>query len=741
MPENVTEETILGDSNARKVGVVKAASQALAFAEEPDMSGDVHLVFIDTKGQLAIDENDVLGGAGGGGLTEEEIEDLIGVMVTSNTESGISVTYDDATGKLNFDAQTSGDGRYLRISNNLSDLNNASTARTNLGLAIGTDVQAYDAELAAIAGLVSAADRLPYFTGSGTASLATFTSAGRALIDDADAAAQLVTLGLTATASELNILDGATLTVTELNYVDGVTSAIQTQLDGKSATGHDHSGTYQPLDSDLTTIAGLTATTDNFIVSVASAWASRTPSQVRTTLGLVIGTNVQAWSSNLDEYSAVNPTSAGLALLDDADADAQLVTLGLTASASELNILDGATLTVTELNYVDGVTSAIQTQLDAKQPLDSDLTTIAGLTATTDNFIVSVASAWASRTPAQVRTTLGLVIGTNVLAYDAQVQQIADLADPNADRILFWDDSASAYTHLATGNSIAITTTTIDTIQDIRTSASPQFAGIELGNASDTTLARSSAGNMSIEGNLVYRAGGTDVPLADGGTGSSTAIAARSVLRIPDSIAQGQAWILAALPNSSQFTLTLTAGRGSASYAFTTVSLSSGNQTNDTVQLFSTSSFAFDNSNASGKLAFGTRIMPSSTTNKSEMWFGFFNHVSTFPTTTQHHVGFRLVETAGAGDGNAILYASNGNGTNGTQTQIATGVGQFESQDVAIIQHQSSIDFYLAGVLVATHTTNLPTYQPWYFGMAVKTTEAVAKTATLYPCVIAQGGY
>lgn len=45
---------------------------------------------------------------------------------------------------------------------------------------------------------------------------------------------------------------------------------------------------YQPLDSDLTTLASLTATTNNFIVSVGSAWASRTPSQVRTTLGLVI---------------------------------------------------------------------------------------------------------------------------------------------------------------------------------------------------------------------------------------------------------------------------------------------------------------------------------------------------------------------------------------------------------------------------------------------------------------------
>lgn len=54
------------------------------------------------------------------------------------------------------------------------------------------------------------------------------------------------------------------------------------------------------------------------------------------------------------------------------------------------------------------VSTATQTALDAKQALDSDLTTIAGLTATTDNFMVATASAWASRTPTQARSQLGL---------------------------------------------------------------------------------------------------------------------------------------------------------------------------------------------------------------------------------------------------------------------------------------------------------------------------------------------
>ena len=112
---------------------------------------------------------------------------------------------------LNVDADTL-DGldstAFNKTANNLSDVANAGTARSNLGLAIGSNVQAYDADLAAIAGLTSAADKGIQFTGSGAAATYNLTTAGKALLDDASASAQRTTLGL-GTAAVLNVGTGA----------------------------------------------------------------------------------------------------------------------------------------------------------------------------------------------------------------------------------------------------------------------------------------------------------------------------------------------------------------------------------------------------------------------------------------------------------------------------------------------------------------------------------------------------
>jgi hypothetical protein len=72
------------------------------------------------------------------------------------------------------------------------------------------------------------------------------------------------------------------------------------------------------------------------------------------------------------------------------------------------------------------------------------------------------------------------------------------------------------------GDPVAESGATLRTSIGVGTGDSPQFTAVNVGAAADTTVARASAGDINVEGNLIYRAGGTDVPVADGGTGVST---------------------------------------------------------------------------------------------------------------------------------------------------------------------------------------------------------------------------
>jgi hypothetical protein len=173
---------------------------------------------------------------------------------------------------------------------------------------------------------------------------------------------------------------------------------------GIAITGHTHSQ-YQPLDADLTAIAGLTPTDSNIIVGNGTTWVTETGATARTSLGLTIGTHVQAYDAGLnsiaalstaankmiyttasDTYAVADLTAAGRALLDDADAAAQRTTLGL----------------------------AIGTNVQA---YSARLVDIAALAVTDSNIIVGNGTTWVAETGATARTSLGVYSTSQVDAF------------------------------------------------------------------------------------------------------------------------------------------------------------------------------------------------------------------------------------------------------------------------------------------------------------------------------------
>lgn len=178
------------------------------------------------------------GGGGGGALADGSYGDVTvsgtGTVITINNAAvTLAKMANIASGSI-IGRQTAGSGAPQELT--------ASQARTILGLVIGTDVQAHSNNLAAIAGLTSAADKLPYFTGAGTAALADLTSAGRAVLAASTAAAQRTALGLVIGTdvqpfdAELSALAGLTSAANQLPYFTGSGSAALTTLSAYART-------------------------------------------------------------------------------------------------------------------------------------------------------------------------------------------------------------------------------------------------------------------------------------------------------------------------------------------------------------------------------------------------------------------------------------------------------------------------------------------------------------------------
>jgi hypothetical protein len=152
------------------------------------------------------------------------------------------------------------------------------------------------------------------------------------------------------TTTELAILDGATVSTAELNKLDGVTSST----------------------SELNILDGVTAST----------------AEINKLDG------VTASTAEINKLDGLTASTSELNILD-----------GVTASTAEINKLDGLTATTTELNQAAGITSGIQSQIDGKQPLDSELTELATMGSGT-------AGALADLNTAEVQTLDGITAST-----------------------------------------------------------------------------------------------------------------------------------------------------------------------------------------------------------------------------------------------------------------------------------------------------------------------------------------
>ncbi len=130
----------------------------------------------------------------------------------------------------------------------------------------------------------------------------------------------------------------------QITAADGLQKSGNTlSVDLKSNGGLVIESTEIAVDLGASSITGTLAISDG-------GTGATSASNARTSLGLVIGTDVEPHSDKLTELATMNQTTAN-SLADLSD--------------TEVQILDGATVTTTELNILDGGTSATSTTLAA----------------------------------------------------------------------------------------------------------------------------------------------------------------------------------------------------------------------------------------------------------------------------------------------------------------------------------------------------------------------------------------
>ncbi len=246
---------------------------------------------------------------------------------------------------------------------------------------------------------------------------------------------------------------------------------------------------FQPYDTDLVAIAGLTSAADKGIQFTGAGTAGTydlttfaktilddaNEAAFKATVNLEIGTDVQEYDPNLTDWAGTNPS-----------------------------------LYLTEAEVIAGY-----------QPIDTDLTDIAALSATNDDVLQRKGGVWTNRSIAQLTTDLSL--GGVYQASDATLTALAAL---NATGGMVVQTGADTFTkRTLTGTAAEVTVTNGDGV-----SGAPTFSLPAALTFTGKTVTGGTFSAPTISGAYTI-SGGTDIAIADGGTGQSTAAAAFTALK------------------------------------------------------------------------------------------------------------------------------------------------------------------------------------------------------------------
>ena len=281
------------------------AAGAFVFIEQGTVNAENGFVCTSNKGSAVVGTNNLVFSqfSGAGQITAGNGLEKSGNTLSADLKSNGGLVIESS--EIAVDLAASSITGTLAIGDGGTGATSASAARTALGLAIGTNVQAFDAQLSDIAGLTPTDSN--FIVGDGSNFVLESGATARASLGAQASATDLTNLSscqsggsaalAALTSTEIAILDGATVSTAELNILDGVTATA----------------------SELNILDGVTAT-----------------------------------ASELNIMDGVTATTSELNILD-----------GVTSTATELNILDGVTATTAEINLIDGGTAASATTLAA----------------------------------------------------------------------------------------------------------------------------------------------------------------------------------------------------------------------------------------------------------------------------------------------------------------------------------------------------------------------------------------